>query len=176
MRTTFLILCILLISYNTDAQINDTINWRPDYKLRWKDFIAAPEANSNAAAASYCNIIFRNYTTDTFVNIKVYCYFNKTQSWSRHKTEALLLKHEQGHFDIAELFARKFRKIIAGYKNDYDSLKKDIVVLYNNINSERMKYDNLYDAETESSKNRKMQNIWNEKILNEIKQLKEFAK
>lgn len=65
------------------------------------------------------------------VVVDVYAYFSPRQSWY-HKDMAddHLLSHEQLHFDITELYARKLRKKIATYSFTQDA-DKEMKVLFN---------------------------------------------
>jgi len=83
--------------------------------------------------------------------------------------------HEQGHFDIAELFARKLRKAFAEYKFNAQTVGKDIDKLFILNKQERTERDVLYDKETNHSQNKQQQVLWNKKIKSELDNLKKFA-
>jgi predicted secreted Zn-dependent protease len=83
--------------------------------------------------------------------------------------------HEQGHFDIAELFARKLRKAFVGYKFNAQTVGKDIDHLFILNRQERTQMDMLYDKETDFSRNRKQQLLWNKKIKAELGTLQKYA-
>ena len=86
-----------------------------------------------------------------------------------------LLKHEQGHFDITEIYARKLRQSlqIKKYKN-YKLIGKDVDKIYDRNNLEWRQFQNSYDKETDHSKNKNKQLEWNEKIQNLLIKLDGF--
>ena len=83
--------------------------------------------------------------------------------------------HEQGHFDLAELFARKLRKAYAEYKFNAQTVGKDIDNLFILNRKERTNMDILYDKETDFSRNRKQQLFWNKKIKDELDNLLRYT-
>src|SRR5690349_245804 len=84
----------------------ELITWSEKNKLTWADYKGKPQPNADAAAstATYLGIEY-NFGNKGF-DYKITCSFSKTRSWGLHKTD-YILAHEQGHFDIAELFARR---------------------------------------------------------------------
>ena len=91
----------------------DIINWSKDYFLKWSDFKA--EVNPAAYEDSSSKIKFHHtWTVDSeMVNGEIYFLISNIQlttqflrhlSWVRIQNSSIeLLKHEQGHFDLAEL-------------------------------------------------------------------------
>ena len=78
---------------------------------------ARPDPSSDAAAstATYLGI---NYGITQFIfTYKINCRLSKNKSWVRYKSD-YVLSHEQGHFDITEIFARKLNKMMSEYKFD----------------------------------------------------------
>jgi hypothetical protein len=176
-NTSILILitltCISNVGFTQTS--TDTIHWQTDYKLKWEDFKGKPDTPSKYGAVS--NPIIRYFLSankDSFA-VKVFCFFIKSKSWSIFKNNDTLLMHEQGHFDIAELFARKLRKVFAEYKFNYRTIGKDIENLFRFNKQERIKMDTLYDKETDLSRNGKQQLLWNKKIKDELDNLKNYA-
>jgi predicted secreted Zn-dependent protease len=77
---------------------------------------------------------------------------------------AHVLKHEQGHFDIAEIFARKLFRQMTEYRYNNRTYKEDLTAIYDNIVAEKAKMQGDYDRETNHSLNRYKQNEWLKKI------------
>lgn len=163
----------LIITINSYAQ--DTINWRANYKLKWQDFQGKPDTNSIYSAVSNPVIKYKLRADEDGFNVEVFCYLIKGNSWARYKTNDTLLKHEQGHFDIAELFARKLRKLFSEYKFNYKTVGTDIEKIFVVNKKERTRVDLLYDKETNFSKNSKKQFYWNNKIKAELLKLKKYS-
>jgi len=96
------------------AQDYDVIPWSSSKQLSWKDFKGEP-TNERAAAITASGITYRFSTTDTNDNLeidfKVITHFYPNKSWYNPSlVNAEILEHEQRHFDISEIFARKMRK------------------------------------------------------------------
>lgn len=168
----FLLSLGLVISGKSFAQ--DTIHWSPCYKLKWEDFQGKADSSSKFGATSYPGIKYSLSANEDSFNTKVFCFFIKSRSWVRIISTTGLI-HEQGHFDIAELLARKLRKAFADYKFNYQTVGKDIDKLFLLNKRERAKMDTLYDKETDFSRNRKQQLLWNKKIKTELDKLKKYA-
>jgi hypothetical protein len=174
---TFILAFILLLTTGIlkTASGQDTIYWSASYKLKWNDFQGIPDTPSKYGAISNCGIKYKLSANEDSFKATVFCYFIKSKSWSIFKNSDTLLMHEQGHFDISELFARKLRKAFAEYKFNYTTVKIDIDQLFKLNNQERVKMDSLYDKETNLSRNGKQQLLWNQKIKAELGKVEKYA-
>jgi Bacterial protein of unknown function (DUF922) len=175
MRTlTVLFISFLICTFTNLLLAQDSIHWSPFYKLKWEDFKAKPDSSSTHGAISVCSITYEcTYINDT-PYCKVYCFFKELRSWSKYKDLGSLLNHEQGHFDIAELFARKLRKSFSDYKINYNTVRSDIRSIFKKVISDRTAYDKLYDSETDFSRKNQIQIHWNKKIRMEIEKLDRY--
>ncbi len=153
------------------AKCQDTINWRSSYKLKWEDFKGKPDTTSDLAAITASTITWKIFPKGSTFIIKVYCYFTRSWSWMLFKNAQILLKHEQGHFDIAELCARKFRLAL---KTARLQNSNEIYTIYAKIQAEKKKLNSLYDEETDFSNNVEKQLYWSKKILSEINKLNTY--
>ncbi len=165
------------------------------YKLTWDDFkgkVPYKYRKTAEGAAASVNIVYEadidtsNYiyndergdNVELIPYIRVYALFYQNTSFVKPVKEArtdLLLRHEQLHFDIVELFARKFRQII-WYKrlDNIRKVTKKIPKLYKKIRRQLIKYENEYDKETNHGKNIQKQKEWEEKVRKELKELEQF--
>ena len=71
--------------------------------------------------------------------------------------------HEQLHFDITEVYARKLRQELAKTKFSKNA-KAEVKEIYRNILKELNDFQNKYDSETNFSRDTVQQLIWNKKI------------
>ena len=158
------------------TQKDDTsIPWLASRKLTWDDFKSRPDNNSTNAALTSSKITFKySYDSDKGFNYTIGCLFEKNGSWGRVKTD-YILSHEQGHFDIAEIYARKLNKIIKAYSFNPATAQKEVPAIYEKIMKELAAMQNQYDSETDFSRNREQQAAWSEKINRELYKLGEFA-
>lgn len=157
---------LLLTSFVFAQSKLDTIHWRPDYKLKWEDFQAHPDNNSPDIANSNTSFSYRYQTATTGNTFVVVAYFNKNKSWvQRDKMNSNTLIHEQGHFDIREIYAKKLSQILNNHLNmEQNALRIIARQLCDSVASEQAKFDNQYDSETLHGADHFKQREWNEKI------------
>ncbi|MEI7670363.1 MAG: DUF922 domain-containing protein [Pseudomonadota bacterium] len=92
-----------------------------------------------------------------------------------YDTSTALLNHERLHFDITELFARKFSQQLS--EKDFDDEKNmsaAIQKIYNSIIEELNKTEDLYDKETEHGINKAKQKQWSDSIQSQLKELDDY--
>lgn len=102
--------------------------------------------------------------------------FNKDQSWVRQGGGSdQLLTHEQGHFDLAEIYARKFRAQLDSISFHTGNYQNEIDSLFNGILAQCDETQNQYDLETEHGLQIKFQQDWQEFIYKELKVLEDYS-
>ncbi len=173
------LICCLVLLFVGESSYDDTITWDASRKLTWLDFKAAPNFKSEAIALTASGITF-GYSvktsdariTDFSTTVEAEFYRNK--SWYlKGKADAYILRHEQLHFDITELYARKFRAQLSQLglsrtiKKQMDRLHEAIIVGLDETQKR-------YDAESEHSMNIEMQKHWEEFIAEELQALDLF--
>ena len=157
------------------ANAQDKIFWNANEKLVWSDFQSQTKPNtSQAAATTYCGISYLlNSSTKKFTDkqVKIESFFIPSKSWAHpeHKTDNVLM-HEQSHFDIAELFARRFRKIISDKSLDVKSLQ----TYYERVYDDYKDYQQDYETVTNHGRIRDKQLEYSRKIDREIEDLSDF--
>lgn len=168
------IACILLTGFSTGKDDN-SLPWSASRKLTWDDFKSRPDANATNAALTSSKITFKySYDSDKGFTYNIGCVFEKNSSWGKVKTD-YILAHEQGHFDIAEIYARKLNKLIKSYRFNPSTAQKDVPALYQKIMDDLAAMQNQYDNETNYSRDKDGQAEWNERINRELLKLGEFA-
>jgi len=166
-------ICLSLIKLPGD----DYISWNEKTKLRWADFKGIPQVIDSVFEAFTTSSIHSSYHPVDLntMQYEISAVFNETKSFYKSDTSKYLLSHEQGHFDLTEIYARKLRQDLikqdlrlTNYQGVFDSL-------YEQVHSELNKSQALYDSETDHSRNLDQQKKWNEKIKNDLAQLKAFC-
>lgn len=170
----FLFILIASIFPNEARQDNSFIDWNPKRKLSWSDFKAPPDKAISAAALTSTDIKFDAGFENNSFKFHIHCMFVKNKSWGRVKND-YILQHEQGHFDIAEIYARKLNKILKSYKPQGNNPGKDVSKIYENIMQGYNEEQDLYDKETEFSKNHSKQEEWLRKIDGGLTELQDYA-
>ncbi|SIR03120.1 protein of unknown function [Maribacter ulvicola] len=144
------------------------MSWEPGFRFTWNDFRGAAPITSRAAATTASGITYR-FTTfyennELQVDYKVFAYFYPTKSWYKPELcNDVTLLHEQLHFDITELYARKLRKQLAETKFT-KNVKEEIRKIYKATIRQLNDYQNRYDSETNYSRNLPVQERWVQEI------------
>lgn len=172
-KPVYLFLLILPFFSRAQDSSEQLIYWSDTQKLTWSDYKGNIDRNSGAAAstATYLGIDY-NFSPRG-LTYRITCSFSKSKSWGLHKTE-YILSHEQAHFDIAEIFARKLNKKMLSYKFDRKNYKSDLKKIYEDIVNEKDEMQNKYDEETNHSINKEKQGEWLKKISELLEELDSY--
>ncbi|MBL7720141.1 MAG: DUF922 domain-containing protein [Flavipsychrobacter sp.] len=169
---------LLLLSHESGAQL---IAWQDSTQLTWDDFKGRKPRKTKFAAATVSSVVltYGKDSSDGSLTAEVQCLFDSRMSWKMHaKLRPYLLKHEQTHFDITELYARKLRKAIEEYRRRPDATYDDHGVyrkMYRKHVSQLNRYQNKYDRQTRHSLRKAEQHLWNVRIAKELKDTEKWA-
>jgi len=155
---------------------NDSILvWNKNRKICWEDFMVDNELDfeNNFHAAVSTNIIIFPKAVRKFGDFKFIAVLYKKKSWAAFKSD-ILLEHEQLHFNITELFARKLRKFFSDEKNYFLTNPIECQAVYNSIMNELILFQNLYDEETKFGTFESKQKEWNLKVYDLLEMYKEY--
>lgn len=174
MKNLILLLSLYFPLVLFSQQDSESIPWSETRKLSWDDFKAAPQRNGDVAALTATNLGFSYNVINGKVSFTIECHFEKSRSWGWVKND-WILQHEQGHFDIAEIFARKLYKAVSEYVFNKASFQKDLDAIYKNVVAEKEQFQLAYDNETDYSRKKNNQEEWLKKIAAELNQHKLWA-
>lgn len=169
-----LLLGLFMLVFLTSADTEEVIYWSPDYRLNWKDFQGQPRFDyASISALTSSGIIHYKGCKDGEITFKVQAYFEKDESWVKNEARTEHhLTHEQIHFDITELAARRLRKslkerkFICGEEVDFEKF------VHNFIENWRTE-QNAFDLMSRHSLDKEQQEIWFYKIEMELSLLEE---
>lgn len=173
--TSFLIIIFSFIGFTSVRNSNDDyIYWDPERKLVWEDFqgsVDRTQPHIEALTASTIEVSSSYYKNEV-PKFNVVSFFIKSQSWTKTNSE-FTLEHEQLHFDITEIHARKLRKAI-------DSLSKRKVTDINKYKKAHTyygklcsNYQNAYDKSVYGHDERQAE--WSAKVAAELVKLEKYA-
>lgn len=165
---------LFILLYVSGIQTNDLIPWSASRKLTWEDFKGNPDPRSPNAALTSSNINIEFGYDESGFTYSIKCNFDKKRSWVRIRNNEVLL-HEQGHFDIAEIHARKLNKVMKAYRFNAKTAANDLNNLYEKVMNEHTQAQTLYDKETDYSRHKTKQEEWLKRIAAEMKSLQEYA-
>ncbi len=172
-----IVVAISAILWGTNATSTDIIYWTSDYKLTWADFEGAPNYKhtyKDVSAITFSGIVDYRGCEDGKIIYKIKAYFEKKNSWVKSIGQNdHTLEHEQIHFDITELYARKLRKalsekmFVCGQEVAFEAFVNDFLKGW-----QKMQED--YDGETGYSNKHKEQEEWIRKVRMELNELDEY--
>jgi len=149
------------------GQNEEFIEWSAAKRLSWEDYLAKPSSSSDAAAITSTALGLEYHVRNNILTYTITCRFSKTRSWGKYRTD-YILQHEQGHFDITELYARKLDDAIREYSFNPKKFKTDLDQIYKEIMEEKEEVQNQYDLDTDFSRNPEKQSEWLKKIQREL--------
>ena len=146
-------------SYRAISGNGDIIVWSKDYKLKWEDFQGNGDTAKviGAKCSSTINYDFTPKHGDT-LKLVIEADFYKNESvtviWRLKAANDVdqALQHEQIHFDITELYARKVRKMISvlinrAKRHNSNWIMDKFTNLYYKIMIEYMAEQKLFDKD-----------------------------
>lgn len=111
----------------------------------------------------------------TPVKIEVSTVFNEDKSWKDVKRiNDYVLLHEQKHFDVAEVYARKLRKEIAENIKNSSDFDRKFKSIYNRILKEYQDFQRQYDGETKNGILEDKQSEYNRIIAEGLENYKSY--
>lgn len=176
--STFL---LLLPGLTVQAQLpDDRLPWSAE-PLTWKDFSGSPDhsspfkANTSSGISYYWSM--KQSGEDIELLFEVKSFFIPGKSWVKAgEVSDNLLHHEQLHFDITELHARKLRKAVKEFDpKKTRNIKPALEAIYKRTEAERAAMQKKFDAETRHSMNKPAQLKWQKYVQEELEKLEDFS-
>jgi hypothetical protein len=177
----------LTLTQTIDMQLarDGAIPWAARRPLVWADFKGKPpsadEEGVVAAETAYTLIHGTRCNRSTF-EFKVLAAFRPGESWVRHdllKTaaqSARALRHEQTHFDLTEVHARRLRRNFAELLAPCRSSTGDLAAMAARIGRDEQAAQAQYDAETDNGRNNAQQARWDKEVAAQLTALAKFSK
>ena len=169
-----LLLAVTLSIYCT-CLAQDTVRWTPDRPLQWADFQGQPDPTNIHKAYSFGKMTYSYRYKGTTLSTEVACTFDKLKSWTR-TTDSAVLAHEQDHFDINEIYARRLRKAYQDYRFNPPTVKGDLADIYSKLSSELRQMQEQYDGQSDHGRLVDIQHEWDKKIKTELVELEPYGK
>ena len=169
----------LLVAFEPSNKILTSktfIPWSAERPLQWSDFKGKPDNNTAEAALTASSIEFNYETNGTnLLRWTVNCKFFPDLSWSKKDNQSVsILKHEQLHFDITELYARLMRKRLMSEIKSIKDIPK-FKSITSGVMFEWNEQENSYDTETQHSMNTARQQEWNQSVAEGLESLKDYT-
>jgi phosphomevalonate kinase len=158
----------------------DYVLWEKDRRLKYEDFKGVQDTTflvygypANGAAVTKIITSFARHENDK-LTFSVDNKFLKTKSWIVNR-KPVVLSHEQGHFDISEIYARKIRRALTVLLKAQSVEELILTQTVNSLLKELNRYQERYDEETHHGFILEKQKTWEEKIKKELDDLERFS-
>lgn len=166
---------VFVMDNRADDPASDTIFY-PARRLNWSDFRGKPSPRGPSAAVAFTSFsyeggsLLKNDTLQITLNLQVF--FIRSASWVRPgNMDSYSLAHEQLHFDITYLVAKRFMNKVRQLpltKEDYDSMiQYEYLESFREMN--RLQED--FDGETRHGTLLSAQLEWNAKVARDLEEL-----
>lgn len=183
MKALFKLLCLFILlaaSLNLFAQKDDNyVYWSASHKLTVSDFaIKTSDGRAGASAAQYYfsyQVNGLDFMTKNF-NQKVQNCILRSASWIDTTYDVRVsLRYQQTLFDLAEIYARHFRKDLRDNRKKILKGTDFVKELSTKAMTDFSKRQIEYISDTQFGSNQVMQEAWEQRIQTELDQLKQFA-
>ena len=155
------------------------ITWSASRPLTVADFMGRPGPSERLAALTTSDIKAGAACRDFVFTGTVEATFDPNNSWVRNPAtmSAKLLRHEQVHFDLTEVYARIMRQRMLVFQGKANCAK--LQPAFNNftkaVYSEWDREQSRYDAETNHGLNAAKQDYWDKQTQVRLAQLQTFT-
>ena len=156
------------------------IPWKAGRLLVWDDFKGAVPSNAPDSVVAVTNsgigIQTNTVTTNSAVKVYVYNSFETSLSWVRPgEQKHAVLVHEQGHFDLCELYTRKMRQRFAAANITFKNLQDVNRDIYNSTMKEYIQRQSDYEDATQHGMIETVQQEWTGTIAKELAEMDSWA-
>jgi hypothetical protein len=134
-------------------EAEQSFSWNPARRLTWEDFRGGIRrgVSDRIAAETSCGIAIETNLVTTANTARIYVFntFDKRKSWVRPGHDnAEVLEHEQGHWDICELYTRKMQARFDAAHITGANLKREVSRIYDATTAEYVARQEQYEQET----------------------------
>lgn len=169
-----IILCFVLAHVSLFAQ-SEKVLWNGK-KLKWKDFKGSVDTSVHNDAITFTTLEEKySVNPQKQIHFTIAAWFFP-RSWVKPGKESYrLLEHEQLHFTLVELYARKIRKYLSGRFFYNSTYKEELSFLFKRFWQELRNDQKRYDEETNHSGNKIKQEDWLNSVNREMAQLSKYT-
>ncbi|HEY3252186.1 MAG TPA: hypothetical protein VGK25_13840 [Ignavibacteria bacterium] len=169
----------LQVSFATEGKDKiDRVLWTNHKTLTFEDFkgnAAKDEKYNNlpdmdVLAKITKTILVQQKVRNSLAKFRVYATMYPENSWIRAEGDTASLKHEQGHYDICEIYARLLRKEMVNV-GSMDEAKK----MFYRITYQEQLEQNWFDADN-SGTDEGISEFWAERIKTRLRELEAYKK
>lgn len=154
-------------------EAEQSFRWDASRPLTWDDFRGGIRhgASNNIAAETSCGIGIETNLVSSGGVVHVYAFntFDKRESWVRAGFERIdVLLHEQGHWDICELYTRKMQARFDATNISGANIHQAVSAIYDAVSAEYLARQEQYEQETQHGIVETEQKRWMQMIGKEL--------
>lgn len=169
----------LIRQLTRQVKAEGSLIWSPR-RLTWKEFHGTPRLRTATAAQTSSGVTYIVECRGKQFDYAVLATFSPVESWVRpdiplnRTASPRTLKHEQAHFDVTELFARKLRKAFESVTDICPDHPKDARKLFDRFSREAQHTQDQYDDETAHGMALDSQARWSREIAASLDSLARY--
>lgn len=160
---------------------NDILYWTKNSRLTFSDFQgmpsqkdttfyeASPKILTHKLGSIIKSIDVHLVTESGKTTFTIYAGMKKNLSWIKDYGDTISLKHEQGHFDICEIYTRIFRQEIKNAKS-----LSEAKAIFDKVSTDEELEQGNYDRDNTFQLGG-ITKDWSEKIINRLKELEPYS-
>ena len=179
--SNFILLTSNLILLQSQPTPDMSILWSANRRLTWNDYQAKPPARHAASALTSYALSFDNDCDGGMYHVRIVTAFLPEKSWvdpsvlMQKDVSHLTLQHEQTHFDLSELAARKMRKAIAGVSDPCKMTEDQRRAIVAPFVDEDRNTQRRYDRETSDGRDLRWQAEWIRNVSMQLEALRQYV-
>jgi len=162
---------------------DQAIPWNQHRPLTWADFKGHPPSDTGPVAAETAYALIQGAgCRGSQFEFRVVAAFRPNQSWVRQSMlrtamdSARALQHEQTHFDLTEVHARRLRRYFAELMAPCRISMNDLEAEAARIGKDEKAAQAQYDAQTDHGRILEQQARWEKDVTGQLAALARFAR
>ncbi len=179
MKSLFTVV-VVVISIFAKAQVSQVINYEPN-SLKWSHYALSSKPSGYQKAFTYCGISYAVRSDEKGLTAEFQAYVDLKESWVLKGAQSVqLLSHEQGFFDLTEVYARLMKQATIEYIESegpnltYEALLQAVRGIYKEKNNQLFIEQQSYNVETRNGNDQEAQAQWNKKIKSRLVALEKY--
>jgi hypothetical protein len=166
-----------------DLAKHEAVPWSASRRLTWDDFRGVPPASDPERAAETAYSLFHalDCRGKTF-EFRVVAAVLPRQSWvrpailSNSAQNSRTLRHEQTHFDLSEVYARRMRRYFAELRDPCAKTEPELEAQSDKLIRDESTAQRRYDDETSHGRLAPRQASWDADVARQIASLDRYIK
>lgn len=157
------------------------IQWSSNRPLTWADFAGVPQLRGRTAAVTTYVLWWKADCGRDGFAFEVVSGFVRERSWvkpsvlSRYEESRRALEHEQTHFDLSEVHARRMRQALGRLRRPCEMTEEELYDAVSPIVLDDQRAQATYDRETAHGLDRLQQAAWDENVARQLTSLERYS-